>query len=134
MIDVSAAILENKSGQVLIAKRKQGKKLAGYWEFPGGKVEEGESPEESLVRELKEEMNLDIEVHDFVGESIYRYAEGTIRLIAFKGRIIGGEIKLTDHDEYAWKHLHELSTVKLAPADIPLLNFLNTGGRRGCVN
>lgn len=124
MIDVSAAILENSKGQVLIAKRKQGKKLAGYWEFPGGKVEEGESPGESLVRELKEEMNLDIEVREFVGESIYRYAEGLIRLIAFKGKIVGGEVDLKDHDEYAWKHLYELGNVELAPADLPLLDFL----------
>lgn len=124
MIDVAAAILENQNGKILIARRKQGIKLAGYWEFPGGKIESGETPEECLVRELSEEMNLTVEVNKYVGENIHCYEQGPIRLLAYKGRITGGEIMLTDHDEYVWINLQELKQVKLAPADIPFIELL----------
>ena len=70
MIKVVAAILE-KEDKILIAKKREGKPLAGLWEFPGGKIEEGETPEESLIRELMEEMNIKVRVNEYVGESIY---------------------------------------------------------------
>ncbi|MCR3921848.1 MAG: (deoxy)nucleoside triphosphate pyrophosphohydrolase [Firmicutes bacterium] len=124
MIDVAAAILENSKGQVLIAKRKQGKKLAGYWEFPGGKIENGETPQQCLIRELQEEMNIEIEIGDYVGENIHFYDAGPIRLLAFKGKITGGEIKLVDHDEYVWIDLYLLKKIQLAPADIPFVYLL----------
>lgn len=60
MIEVAAAIIENDQGQILIARRRQGKSQGGLWEFPGGKLEAGESPEACLVRELREEMNIEI--------------------------------------------------------------------------
>lgn len=123
MIDVVAAILENQKGEVLIAKRKKGK-LAGYWEFPGGKIEKGETPEQSLIRELNEEMNIEIEIGDFVGESVHLYDEVAIRLLAFKGKITGGDIKLADHEEYAWVDLDDLKKVNLAPADITFIELL----------
>lgn len=123
MIDVAAAILENKKGEVLIAKRKKGK-LAGYWEFPGGKIEKGESPEQGLIRELNEEMNLEIEIEGYIGENIHSYDIGTIRLLAFKGKIIGGDIKLADHEEYIWINIQDLKKVNLAPADIPFVKLL----------
>ncbi len=131
MIDVVAAILENQKGQVLIAKRKKGKKLGGYWEFPGGKIEKGESPEKSLIRELKEEMNLEIEVGNFVGENIHYYDEVAIRLLAYKGKITGGDIKLVDHEECAWVDLQDLREVELAPADVPFVEMLVNGSRGG---
>ncbi|MFZ5967408.1 MAG: (deoxy)nucleoside triphosphate pyrophosphohydrolase [Bacillota bacterium] len=124
MIDVVAAILLNKEGQVLIARRKRGKALEGYWEFPGGKVEKGESPEQSLTRELKEEMNIDIEVTEYVGENIHSYEIGVIRLLAFKGKIVRGDISLIDHDEYTWVDIDKLLDFKLAPADIPIVELL----------
>lgn len=133
MIDVVAAILENQKGNFLIAKRKKGKKLAGYWEFPGGKIENGESPQQSLIRELYEEMNLEIEIGDYVGENIHFYDEGPIRLLAFKGKITGGEIKLTDHEEYVWIDLHNLKKVKLAPADIPFIELLVSGPEKDSI-
>jgi len=124
MIDVVAAILQNKEGQVLIARRKRGRALEGYWEFPGGKVERGESPEQSLKRELKEEMDIEIEVTEYVGENVHRYERGAIRLLAFNGKITKGDISLIDHDEYAWVHIDKLMDFKLAPADIPIVELL----------
>lgn len=124
MIDVAAAILENQNGEILIARRKPGKKLPGFWEFPGGKIESGETPQQCLIRELHEEMNLVIEVSDYIGESIYHYEQGPIRLIAYKGKITSGEIRLADHDQYEWLNIQGLKNANLAPADIPLLDFL----------
>lgn len=128
MIDVAAVIVENQKGEVLVARRKKDKKLAGYWEFPGGKIEKGENPEESLIRELKEEMNIVIEIGEFVGENIHFYDRGPIRLMAFTGKIVAGEIKLVDHDEYLWIGLDDVKNIRLAPADIPFINMLNDRG------
>ena len=77
MINVVAAILE-KEDKILIAKKKEGKPLAGFWEFPGGKVENGETLEKALIRELKEEMDIEIEIKDYVGESIHDYGDNKI--------------------------------------------------------
>jgi len=122
MIEVVAAILENK-GKILIAKRKSGKSLAGFWEFPGGKKEIGETSEEALKRELMEELLIEVELKEYVGESIYEYPDKTIKLIAFSALITKGVITLLDHDEYKWVNLNQISKFKMAPADIPLIDF-----------
>ena len=122
MIKVVAAILK-KEDKILIAKKREGKPLAGMWEFPGGKIEEGETPEESLIRELREERDIKIKVKEYVGESIYDYGDGkVISLKGFTAEIVEGNIKLTDHDEYKWVTLEEIYNYKVAPADIPLIS------------
>jgi 8-oxo-dGTP diphosphatase len=127
MIDVVAAILQNNNKEILIAKRKQGKSQGGLWEFPGGKVEKGERPEESLMRELIEEMSIEIEVDKYFAENIHHYESISIRLIAFKGRITKGKIELKDHDEYAWVSIEKLINFQFAPADIPIVKKLIKG-------
>lgn len=124
MINVTAAIIKNTQGEVLIARRKLGKALAGYWEFPGGKIEEGETPEESLARELKEEMNLNVQVGDFIGENTHCYEGFSIRLMAYEVVILAGDMKLTDHDAIQWVVPNKLGCYPLAPADIPLARTL----------
>ncbi|WP_294132043.1 (deoxy)nucleoside triphosphate pyrophosphohydrolase [uncultured Clostridium sp.] len=124
IIKVVAAILQ-KEDKILIARKKEGKPLAGYFEFPGGKIEKGETPEESLARELMEEMNIKIDVKEYVGESIYDYGNGkVISLLGYISEIIDGEIKLSDHDRYEWVTLEEINNYKIAPADIPLIDKL----------
>lgn len=124
IIKVVAAILQ-KEDKILIARKKQGKPLAGYFEFPGGKIEEGETPEESLIRELMEEMNIKIAVKEYIGESIYDYGnDKVISLLGYTAEIIDGEIKLSDHDRYEWVTLEQINNYKIAPADIPLINRL----------
>lgn len=118
MIDVVAGILINKNNEILIAKRKEEKILGGYWEFPGGKIDDGETPEESLIRELMEEMNINIKINKYFGENIYDYERGTIRLIAYIGEISAGQITLTDHSEYQWIKKDEFIKYKMAPADV----------------
>ena len=124
IIKVVAAILQ-KEDKILIARKKQGKPLAGYFEFPGGKIEEGETPEESLIRELMEEMIIKIAVKEYIGESVYDYGNNkVISLLGYTAEIIDGEIKLSDHDIYEWVTLEQINNYKIAPADIPLINKL----------
>ena len=124
IIKVVAAILQ-KEDKILIARKKQGKPLAGYFEFPGGKIEEGETPEESLIRELMEEMNIKIAVKEYIGEIIYDYGnDKVISLLGYTAEIIDGEIKLSDHDRYEWVTLEQINNYKIAPADIPLIDKL----------
>ena len=124
IIKVVAAILE-KEDKILIARKAPDKPLAGYFEFPGGKIEEGETPEESLIRELMEEMNIKIAVKEYIGEIIYDYGnDKVISLLGYTAKIIDGEIKLSDHDRYEWVTLEEINNYKIAPADIPLIDKL----------
>lgn len=123
MINVVAGILK-KDNKILIARKKEGKSLAGYWEFPGGKIEDGETTQESLIRELMEEMNINIKVNEYVGESIYDYGNIVISLKGYLAEILDGEIALTDHDKYEWVTLDEIGSYKIAPADIQLVEDL----------
>src|SRR5665647_905924 len=89
--DVVAAILFREE-KVLIAQRANHDPLAGLWEFPGGKVEHGESPEDSLIREMQEEFCIDIQVGEFFESTLFSYDKGNIRLLAYMCRWTGGEI------------------------------------------
>jgi len=123
MKEVTAAIIL-KDNRVLIAQRAPGENLAGRWEFPGGKTEHGETPQECLKREISEELDVDIEVLNFFGESIYVYHSGTIKLMAFWCKWISGEFTLKVHSHIAWVNRHELDLYDFAPADIPLVDKL----------
>lgn len=125
MKEVTAAIIL-KDSRVLIAQRATGENLAGKWEFPGGKIEHGETPQECLKREISEELDVDIEVSDFFGESIYAYHSGTIKLMAFWCRWISGDFTLKVHSQIAWVNHHELDLYDFAPADIPLVEELKS--------
>ena len=124
MIPVTAAVIE-REGRYLLARRRPGKTLAGTWEFPGGKVEDGEAPAACLKREILEEMNLDIEVGELLGITEHQYDFTRIRLIVFRARIVGGEMRLTDHDEAGWFTPQEMRTMDLAPADVPIIEWLD---------
>ena len=119
-IDVTAAIIYGER-KVLVARRPAGKHLAGYWEFPGGKVELDETPEKCLAREILEELNLEIRVGGFIAKSIHDYGDKRINLMAYEVREYSGDLVLAEHDEIAWVDLAELRTIKLAPADVPLI-------------
>lgn len=125
MKEVTAAIII-KDNKVLIAQRSPGDKLAGKWEFPGGKIEPGETPEECLKREIREELDVDIEVLDYFGESIYAYHSGTIKLMAFWCQWMSGKFTLNVHSQTAWVNSHELDLYDFAPADIPLVEKLKS--------
>ena len=123
MIDVVAGVII-KRNKILLARRKAGKSLAGYWEFPGGKIEKGEAREAALRRELAEEFSLDAQIGRFLGENIHDYGAQKIRLMAFLVAEFSGEIRLSDHDRIDWVEAERLSDYRLAPADIPLVKVI----------
>jgi 8-oxo-dGTP diphosphatase len=93
--------------------------LAGYWEFPGGKVERGESPREALVREIDEELRCEVLVGSQVESTRHEYDFATIVLTTFYCDLLGGQPHLTDHDEVRWCTPGEMESLRWAPADIP---------------
>jgi len=124
MIEVAAAIIENEQGNILIARRREGKSQAGMWEFPGGKVEQNETVEACLQRELLEEMNIAIDPYELFAVNEHDYGTIQIRLIAYKAKYRSGEIQLIDHDHYRWVSKEELKHYQWAPADIPFVERL----------
>jgi 8-oxo-dGTP diphosphatase len=124
MIEVAAAIIENSEGKLLIARRKEGKSQAGLWEFPGGKIEAGETAQACLIRELQEEMNILIEPGERFGVNEHDYGSVQIRLIAYWAKFVSGDLRLVDHDEYEWVRRSELENYIFAPADIKFVEML----------
>ena len=120
---VTAAILKN-GGRILIAKRKETDKLAGKWEFPGGKVKAGETPQECLAREMEEEFGIEVNVGAFFGETTHRYASGPIKLIAYHTTWIGGSFSLNAHADVRWVTPEQFHDFDFAPADMPFVKKL----------
>ncbi len=119
MIDVTAAII-CRDGKCLIARRAPGDRHAGKWEFPGGKVNPAETPQNGLVREIREEFAIDVVVHELVAKSIHVYDHGKIRLLAYRVTWTSGELILMVHDQIAWVPPDRLLEYDLLPADIPI--------------
>lgn len=122
VIPVAAAIIIG-AGEILVARRRRGLHLEGHWEFPGGKLEPGETPEQCLVRELREELGIDCRIEGFLGESIYCYSKKTVQLLGYVGTMCNiGIFRLEDHDEVRWVPAdNRLLSLNWAPADIPLV-------------
>lgn len=126
IIRVTAAIMA-KDDQVLIAKRKEGDHLANKLEFPGGKIENNETPVECLKREMKEEFDIEVSVREYLGSSICHYNHISIELFAYRTLWKGGNISLRDHDDFKWVSLKDLGKYDFAPADIPFVENLRRG-------
>ena len=124
MITVVAALIE-KDGKYLIAKRSTGSsEVLGKWEFPGGKVEKGEDEYSAIVREIKEEFELNIKAIKFITNNIYKSSSKSIDLRLYRCKYISGEFKLHDHSMYKFVKKEELLNYDLCPADIPLANYI----------
>ena len=118
---VGAALL--RDGRVLASRRTEPPRLAGMWEFPGGKVEDGETDTEALVRELAEELRVEVEVGDRLGGDL-PIGGGTAVLRVYLCRLVRGEPALVDHDEHRWLGPDELLDVPWIPVDLPLVEQL----------
>lgn len=119
-LTVVCAIIRDVKGQILLCRRGPGRREAGLWEFPGGKVECGETLTEALERELREELGILCTAGQVLAENTHAYAHGTIRLVALDTQKHSGEMELHDHDQIAWVSPQELLHYGLAPADIPI--------------
>lgn len=128
LVHVVGAAIFDAAGRCLAARRAPHVASAGYWEFPGGKVEPGEDPRRALEREIAEELSLEIAAHDFLGRGEARLAGGRhIVLDVYLARLAGSrtEPSLTDHDAIRWlTHPAELAQLTWAAADLPILPAL----------
>lgn len=112
------------NGKILAAQRKATSKLGGLWEFPGGKIEAGESAKAALIREIEEELEALVDVGEMICEVDHEYDFATIRLTTFHCELVSGDLVLNDHDDVRWLHPSELRTVEWAPADLPTIDIL----------
>jgi 8-oxo-dGTP diphosphatase len=121
MIEVTCAII-TKNNKTLATQRSEKMSLPLKWEFPGGKVEKNETAEASLVREIFEELNLDIKIIGKLQPNLHKYSEDkVIKLIPFICEIVKGEIKLLEHSKFLWLQKDELLKLEWAEADIPIV-------------
>jgi 8-oxo-dGTP diphosphatase len=115
-----------KDGKVLVAQRSKTMSLPLKWEFPGGKIIRGESEEDCLKRELREELNISINIRERLNTSIFNYGDYTVALIPFVVDYIEGDVVLYEHCQMGWFTRGELKDLDWALADIPILEeFLN---------
>lgn len=125
IINVVAAAIE-KDGKFFCAQRPEGKSLGGFWEFPGGKLEKGESPEQALIREIKEELNSEIQIISYINEASYDYDFGTVVMKTYHAKLISGNLELLEHQNSTWLAPHELSTINWAPVNRPAVKTITT--------
>ncbi len=123
---VSAVALIDADGRVLLAKRPEGKTLAGLWEFPGGKVEDGETPEAALIRELKEELGIDVTQSCLAPLTFASHAYETFHLFMplYICRRWKGIPQGLEGQELKWVHARDLRSMPMPPADLPLIPHL----------
>ncbi|WP_345751428.1 (deoxy)nucleoside triphosphate pyrophosphohydrolase [Microbacterium rhizophilus] len=115
-----------RDGLVLCARRGPDQSLPGMWEFPGGKIEADETPEDAVVREIQEELGCKIRVDSPLGVHSHEYPFGIVHLTTFICRLLAGEPRAREHAELRWLPRSSLHTIQWAPADIPSLLLLNT--------
>ena len=120
MINVVCAVISDHDERLLVCKRPLGKALAGFWEFPGGKVEADEDFITAIKREIREELACEIEVCMDLPRVEHHYPECSIRLWPFICKVSRGEPVAMEHSELRWVNLEQCSNLKWAPADIPV--------------
>jgi 8-oxo-dGTP diphosphatase len=126
MLFVVAAALTNENDEILLQKRPAGRNMAGLWEFPGGKVENGETPESALVRELEEELGIVVDAKNlhpltFASEAL---ADKHLVLLLYNCRLWVGEPKPLDSPEIAWVSISDMRKLHMPPADAPFIDAL----------
>jgi mutator protein MutT len=128
LIHVCAAVIR-KNGKVLLCSRPYGKHLEGMWEFPGGKVHDGESDGECLCREIKEELSLNIFVADQVYRLTHKYPEKEVDIRFYRAFAsdVNQEITAMENQQYRWVGISDLKQVEIIPADAPFCEFLIRG-------
>jgi 8-oxo-dGTP diphosphatase len=128
MLVVAAAIILNKD-KVLIAQREEGSNMEFRWEFPGGKLEDGETPEQCLVREIKEELDMIIEPVEIYKAVRHKYMEKDILLLAYICRFVQGEGKPIECNDFKWISKNQLNDYEYTLADVSIVEKLNRDSR-----
>ncbi len=122
-IRVTAAVIE-REGRVLLAQRGREDRLAGKWEFPGGKIEEGETPEECLAREILEELGIVVQVGEFLCASRFDYDHASVEIFAYRCRWISGQLRQNAHQGLQWVLPGDFDGIDLVAADRPIAGRL----------
>lgn len=119
------------AGEVLCVQRGPGGALPGLWEFPGGKIEPSETPQQALAREIHEELRCEVTVGEKVTTTSYEYDFGIVHLTTFYCDLVSGAPELTEHSQMAWRDPADLRDLDWAPADIPAVELIvmGLGGR-----
>ena len=121
---VVAAALFDDAGRVLIAQRPEGKHMAGWWEFPGGKVGASETERDALVRELREELGVETRPEAEVMRLTHDYPDRIVELVLWRATITGGEPRSLDGQALKWVDCQNLGQERLLPADAPFIDAL----------
>lgn len=123
-VSVVGAVIFNDKSEILCALRSSTMTLPNYWEFPGGKIDEGEGSREALIREIKEELDCTITVSEKIKEVEHEYESIIVHLTTYKAEVIAGIPKALEHTKLEWIHIQDLEQLKWAPADIPTVKRL----------
>lgn len=124
IIEVAAAVLQQSDGSFLLAQRPVDKIWAGYWEFPGGKVELGETAQHALVRELREELGIEVQTSYPWITRVFTYPHATVRLNFFRVTEWSGELHPHEGQQFAWQYLPQVDVTPILPANAPILKAL----------
>lgn len=126
---VTSAIII-KDNKILITQKGSKGRFAHKWEFPGGKIDAGETPEECILREIFEELRIGIQVDGFFCECVHTYPEGQNIVLAYCCSWQSGDITLTEHNDYKWVTVEELNQYDFTPADILVADRLRSEGEK----
>ena len=124
LVLVAAGALIDTDGRILIAQRPEGRSMAGLWEFPGGKAEDGETLEQCIIRECQEELGVDIKVCGEVGKTSYPHGSSDMEFTFFSAEIIGGTLTTIIHEKINWVPAENLKDYTFCPADVEIVEKL----------
>lgn len=124
VLKVIGAIIENNEKEILCALRSKDMSLPGFWEFPGGKLEEGESPEKAIIREIDEELCCKVEFNSLFSATTYEYDEYILNLLIAKCTLVDGQPMANEHAKLLWLPIDYIESLNWAPADIPAVKKL----------
>ena len=119
IVKVVGALIENDNNEILCALRSKNMSMGTFWEFPGGKIEKGETPGDAIVREIKEELGCTVQYIEDFKDNTHEYENIIVNLLVLRCKLIGGEPKASEHAKLIWLAGDYLETLNWAPADIP---------------
>ncbi|MEQ8198881.1 MAG: (deoxy)nucleoside triphosphate pyrophosphohydrolase [Clostridiaceae bacterium] len=131
LVKVVGAIIENNDNEILCALRSPVMSLPNLWEFPGGKIEEGEGYKEAIEREISEELDCNVEFIEVFNNNTHEYDKFIVNLVTVKCRLISGTPKASEHSKIIWLKRENLHSLKWAPADVPAVDQLVAEDKKG---